>query len=93
MCFGVCIFFIIVKGISFGDEKVKKWLTSICVSLLASILVIQPLQVALFAFIFVIIFRSSNDKDDLDDDGNDDGKSLNTQNSWSNKKVNFIFTT
>ena len=41
----VCIFFIIVKGISFGDEKCQKWLTSFTVSVLTSFLLTQPLQV------------------------------------------------
>jgi hypothetical protein len=41
------LFFIVIKGISFGDEKVNKWLTSILVSFFSSVLLIQPLQVYL----------------------------------------------
>jgi hypothetical protein len=39
------LFFIVIKGISFGDEKVNKWITSILVSFVSSVLLIQPLQV------------------------------------------------
>jgi hypothetical protein len=41
----VSLFFVIVKGIEFGDEKVQKWLTSLLVSFLTSLLLTQPLQV------------------------------------------------
>ena len=42
---GVSLFFVIIKGIEFGDEKVAKWLTSLIISFLTSILLTQPLQV------------------------------------------------
>ena len=42
---GVSLFFVIIKGIEFGDEKVTKWLTSLIISFLSSILLTQPLQV------------------------------------------------
>ena len=41
----VSIFFVIVKGIEFGDEQVQKWLSAILVSLLSSILLTQPIKV------------------------------------------------
>ena len=41
----VSIVFIIFKGISLGDDKVKRWLTSFLVSVLTSIFLTQPLQV------------------------------------------------
>lgn len=42
---GVSIFFIIVRGIEFGDLKTQKWLTSILTGFFASILFIQPFKV------------------------------------------------
>ena len=42
----VSIFFIIVRGIEFGDLKCQKWLTSLLSSFFSSILVIQPLKVS-----------------------------------------------
>ena len=34
----VSLFFVVIKGIEFGEEKVTKWLTSIIVSFLCSTL-------------------------------------------------------
>ena len=41
----ISIFFVIVKGIEFGNDKVAKWLTSLIISFLSSILLTQPIQV------------------------------------------------
>ena len=41
----VSLLFVVVKGIEFGDEKVTKWLTSLIISFLSSILFTQPIQV------------------------------------------------
>lgn len=41
----VSVFFIIIKGITFGNDKCTKWLTSIVISLFSSLLVTQPIQV------------------------------------------------
>ena len=43
----VCLFFVIVKGIVLGNDKVTKWITSVVISFLSSILITQPLQVCL----------------------------------------------
>ena len=44
---GLSIFFIIARGIQFGDLKVQKWLISILSSLFSSIFFTQPLEVKL----------------------------------------------
>ena len=41
----VSLFFVIIKGIVFGDDKVTKWLTSLIISFFTSILFTQPLKV------------------------------------------------
>ena len=41
----VSLFFVIIKGIEFGDEKVQKWLTSLLTSFFSSIFLTQPIQV------------------------------------------------
>ena len=51
----VSIFFIIVKGIEFGDEKVQKWLSAIIVSLICSILLTQPIKVINIKLILLMI--------------------------------------
>ena len=80
---GVSLFFVIVKGIEFGDDKVTKWLTSLIVSFLSSVILTQPLQVILLTVFFVTICRSSNDKNELDSQ-DDDNKIL---NKWENVKL------
>lgn len=46
----VSIVFIIFKGITFGDEKCGKWLSSFFISILSSCFLTQPLQVILLVF-------------------------------------------
>ena len=41
----ISMFFIIVRGIEFGDVKSQKWLTSILVGFVSSIVFIQPIKV------------------------------------------------
>ena len=43
---GVSVFFVIVRGIEFGDLKVQKWLTSLLTGFFSSILLIQPIKVS-----------------------------------------------
>jgi hypothetical protein len=45
---GISMFFIIVRGIEFGDLKTQKWLTSLLSGLFSSILLIQPIKVIVF---------------------------------------------
>ena len=44
---GLSMFFIIARGIEFGDEKSFRWLISILTGFFSSILFIQPIQVML----------------------------------------------
>jgi hypothetical protein len=44
----ISTFFIIVRGIQFGDLKTQKWLTSLISGFFSSILLIQPFKVILF---------------------------------------------
>jgi len=53
---GVSLFFVVIKGIEFGQEKVTKWLTSLIISFLTSVLLTQPLQVTTNAFLFLSKF-------------------------------------
>lgn len=85
----VCTFFIIVKGIQFGDDKAAKWLTSFIVSIFSSLLLTQPVQVTLITLFFVCLFRKSND------DENDlfDTEQIGTDKiqSYSQEKVFYFF--
>ncbi|RNA25490.1 polycystin-1-like isoform X2, partial [Brachionus plicatilis] len=86
-CFaGVSLFFVVIKGIEFGDEKVKKWITSLFVSFLTSVLLTQPIQTLLVAFFFVIIFRKYDESLDNEQDPDDKGDSLNQLYDYSKFK-------
>jgi polycystin 1L2 len=64
---GVSIFFIIVRGIEFGDEKVQQWLISILTGFCSSILLIQPLKVVCVSVLMTVIclkLRSQAEDDD-----------------------------
>jgi hypothetical protein len=42
------LFFVIIKGIEFGNDKVTKWLTSLIVSFVSSLFLTDPLQVKFY---------------------------------------------
>jgi len=50
----VCVAFVTFYGIMFQDEKCKKWITSMVVSFLTSVLFTQPIKVLLLALSFVL---------------------------------------
>lgn len=54
----VSIFFLWAYGIQFGDEKTRKWVTSLIISFFTSILVTQPIKVFLTAMILATLFKS-----------------------------------
>jgi polycystin 1L2 len=89
----VSVFFIIVRGIEFGDEKVKKWLTSLLVSFISSIFLTQPVKVFLITFFAVLVCRTSNDDNDLEFDYDDDQDAINKSDEWKNfsNEVNYFF--
>lgn len=72
LCIVVSIFFLWAYGIQFGDEKTRKWITSLIVSFFASILVTQPIKVFLTAIILSTILKSPDvDIDDSEEDEDD----------------------
>ena len=88
----VSIFFIIVKGIKFGDEKVKKWITSLLVSFLTSVLLTQPIQALLLTFVFVMLLRKYDESKDFEYDHDDKGEALNDASHMETLgKVKYIF--
>lgn len=63
----VSLFFIITKGITFGDEKVSKWLGSFISGIFSSLLITQPIQVALTTTLIVLLFRKTENFTNFDD--------------------------
>ena len=63
----VSIFFIIVRGIEFGDLKTQKWLTSILTGFFSSVLLTQPIKIVCLTIFFTCLCRNSNDeKEEVD---------------------------
>ena len=60
----VSIFFIIARGIEFGDEKSQQWLTSILTGFFSSIFLTQPIKIISLAIFSVCFCRQSNHDDD-----------------------------
>ncbi len=54
---GISMFFIIVRGIEFGDSKTQKWLTSVLTGFFSSILLTQPIKVEFVFFSNFILFE------------------------------------
>lgn len=66
------MFFLWAYGISFGDEKTSKWLSSLLISFVSSVLVTQPLKVLLMAIVVSCLCKSMDyDEDDADEDEDD----------------------
>jgi hypothetical protein len=58
---GLSMFFIIIRGIEFGDLKTQKWLTSILAGFFSSIFLTQPLKVLSLAIFFAFLCRNKNE--------------------------------
>ena len=57
-----------IKGIEFGDLKVRKWVSSLIISLFSSIFLTQPVKAVLLGIFFVLIFRKPKHHNDLNED-------------------------
>ena len=80
----VSIFFLWAYGIQFGDEKTRKWITSLIISFFASILVTQPIKVFVTALILSTLFKSPDtDVDDSEEDEEElDTSELQVDEEW-----------
>ncbi|XP_022236079.1 polycystic kidney disease protein 1-like 2 [Limulus polyphemus] len=77
----VSVFFLWGYGVQFGDEKTRKWVTSLLISFFTSILVTQPIKVFLMAMIFSTLCKSvDNDEDDAEED--EEAPELNPDEEW-----------
>ena len=72
ICLAGSAFIVYAYGITFGNEKTTKWVTSLFISLFSSILLIQPLKVFLSALVISAIFKNVDlDSDDANEDEQD----------------------
>ncbi|RWS31890.1 polycystic kidney disease protein 1-like protein 2-like protein [Leptotrombidium deliense] len=89
----VSVFFLWAYGIQFGDEKTRKWVTSLIVSFFASILVTQPVKVLLTAMILSTIFKSpDSETDDSEEDEEEIDLELAPDEEWLHSLASFTPT-
>ncbi|KAF8772030.1 Polycystic kidney disease protein 1-like 2 [Argiope bruennichi] len=66
------VFFLWAYGLQFGNIRTGKWLTSMVISLLSSVLLTEPLKIFLIAIIMACLCGNPDvDDDDSDDDEQD----------------------
>ncbi|CAF1517802.1 unnamed protein product, partial [Adineta steineri] len=68
----VSIFFIIVRGIEFGDVKTQQWLTSVLTGFFSSVILTQPIKIICLAIFFICFCRNSNDEKETSEYINED---------------------
>ncbi len=90
LCFllvGVSMFFIIIRGIEFGDLKSQKWLTSILAGFFSSILFTQPLKILSLSIFFAFLCRHKNEDEEAGEHMNIDHLDL---SNYEEKEVRFL---
>ncbi|RWS14806.1 polycystic kidney disease protein 1-like protein 2-like protein [Dinothrombium tinctorium] len=79
----VSIFFLWAYGIQFGDEKTRKWLTSLIISFFSSILITQPMKVLLMAMILSTVFKAPDAEiDEFEEDEEELNLELAPDEEW-----------
>ncbi|CAF4055957.1 unnamed protein product [Adineta steineri] len=68
----VSIFFIIVRGIEFGDVKTQQWLTSVLTGFFSSVILTQPIKIICLVIFFICFCRNSNDEKETSEYINED---------------------
>ncbi|KAK7471881.1 hypothetical protein BaRGS_00035465 [Batillaria attramentaria] len=71
-CTVVSAFFVTAYGIMFGDDKSRKWITSLLVSFVMSVFITQPVKVFLFAIIVSLFLKEPSDADDTEEKDDED---------------------
>jgi len=79
---GVCVAFVTFYGIMFQDEKCKKWITSMIVSFVTSVLFTQPIKVLLLALFFALVFKKTDDDKDEQELEDEEDPNLGPDETW-----------
>jgi len=78
----VCLAFVTFYGIMFQDEKCKKWITSMLISFLSSILFTQPVKVLLLALFFALVFKKTDDEEEEEELDDEEDPALGPDEIW-----------
>ncbi|CAF3624741.1 unnamed protein product [Adineta steineri] len=68
----ISIFFIIVRGIEFGDVKTQQWLTSVLTGFFSSVIFTQPIKIICLAIFFICFCRNSKEEKETSEYINED---------------------
>ncbi|CAF3847329.1 unnamed protein product [Adineta steineri] len=68
----ISIFFIIVRGIEFGDVKTQQWLTSVLTGFFSSVVLTQPIKILCLIIFFICFCRNSKDDKETSEYINED---------------------
>ncbi|CAF3735281.1 unnamed protein product, partial [Adineta steineri] len=68
----ISIFFIIVRGIEFGDVKTQQWLTSVLTGFFSSVIFTQPIKIICLAIFFICFCQNSKDDKETSEYINED---------------------
>ncbi|CAD5112526.1 DgyrCDS1737 [Dimorphilus gyrociliatus] len=79
-----CAAVVTAYGITFGDDKSKKWITSMLISFIASIFFTQPIKVILVAVLVSLIFKNTN-IDESEDEEDEEDYVLASDEQWLHK--------
>lgn len=82
MTVGVCAAFVTFYGIMFQDDKCKKWISSMIVSFLTSVLFTQPIKVLLLALFFALIFKKTDDDEEEEELEDEEDPDLGPDEAW-----------
>ncbi|KAK7024484.1 hypothetical protein SK128_010796 [Halocaridina rubra] len=86
VCILASITFVYFYGISFGNTKATKWVTSLVISFFSSVLFVQPIKIVLVTLFVSLISKPDNlDDDDADEDEED--PELESDEAWLHPKV------
>ena len=88
----ISIFFIIIRGIEFGDLKTQQWLTSIVTGILSSILLTQPVKIISLAIFFACCCRDCIDFKEENEYIDDDQIEFDDDNQTNHQKLRVCFT-
>ncbi|CAM4981739.1 unnamed protein product, partial [Rotaria socialis] len=78
----ISIFFIIVRGIEFGDLKTQKWLASLLSGFFSSIFLIQPIKIIFLTLLFAVFMRNTNEDEQAAEFIDDDNIELNDDEEY-----------
>lgn len=79
---GVSVAFVTFFGIMFQDEKCKKWISSMVISFLTSVLFTQPIKVLLLALFFALVLKKTDDDQEEQELEDEEDFKLDDDETW-----------